>query len=302
MFENFSRMLESMNDPQMWHAISVHFPVVMAILGIPLLLISALRPRSHLARWLAIGAYLLLFLSVLNAVSSGEDAEGALSPVLSTATFDRVHDHEEMALQLRFVSFAVLLLVVLTLIPKKPLRTTMSVLSLLAALVCAGWVSVTGHLGGELVYEHGAGITRIATADDAGDDDDTPGDGTEESEKPGIDESLIDPRVVHFRNEVAPILAEHCLGCHNPSQRRGPKGGLDLTTIAGVLKGGNAGPAVQPGVPGDSELIVAVLYEDEFLQMPPDGKLSDDKINAIMKWVEDGVAWDEAIDWAEGGE
>src|SRR5207237_1212516 len=62
-----------------------------------------------------------------------------------------------------------------------------------------------------------------------------------------------------FDERLAPLLANHCLECHNPVYR---KGGLDLTTAAGALAGGDSGPAI---VPGDAEasLVWQKLAGDE---------------------------------------
>ena len=44
-------------------------------------------------------------------------------------------------------------------------------------------------------------------------------------------------------------------------------------------KGGDLGPAIEPGDPESSLLIQAVRHEDEFLKMPPKGKLDDREID-----------------------
>ena len=49
-----------------------------------------------------------------------------------------------------------------------------------------------------------------------------------------------------FREQVAPILEKRCVHCHGAEM---PKGGLSLATRAGLLKGGENGPAVVPGKP-----------------------------------------------------
>ncbi len=77
-----------------------------------------------------------------------------------------------------------------------------------------------------------------------------------------------------FEKKIRPLLAEKCLNCHG-----GPggkvKGGLKLTSRAEMLKGGDSGEAVKPGLPNESLLLKAVKYTDDDLKMPPKGKLSD---------------------------
>ena len=57
-----------------------------------------------------------------------------------------------------------------------------------------------------------------------------------------------------------------------------------------MLTGGDTGKsAVEPGKPDESLLIKAVKYTDEDLKMPPKGKLSDEQIADLTKWVKDGA-------------
>ena len=42
---------------------------------------------------------------------------------------------------------------------------------------------------------------------------------------------------------IAPVLESKCVGCHRPDNQ---KGGLDLTTLAALLKGGDEGPGMVP--------------------------------------------------------
>ena len=43
-----------------------------------------------------------------------------------------------------------------------------------------------------------------------------------------------------FEKKIRPVLVEHCYKCHASTSKR-LKGGLELDTRAGVLKGGDAG-------------------------------------------------------------
>jgi mono/diheme cytochrome c family protein len=94
----------------------------------------------------------------------------------------------------------------------------------------------------------------------------------------------------HFEKKVRPILAEHCYKCHS-SQAKKLKGGFLLDSRAGLLKGGDSGPAVVPGRPERSRLLVAIGYTDPDLQMPPKGKLSEAAIADLTAWVRAGVPW-----------
>src|SRR5262245_48263202 len=60
-----------------------------------------------------------------------------------------------------------------------------------------------------------------------------------------------DAGVEFFEKKVRPVLAEHCYGCHSVAEKK-QRGGLTLDTRAGLLKGGDTGPALVPGKPGES--------------------------------------------------
>ncbi|MCA1594849.1 MAG: hypothetical protein LC772_00255 [Chloroflexi bacterium] len=62
-------------------------------------------------------------------------------------------------------------------------------------------------------------------------------------------------RPVSFSNQVHPILQRHCQGCHQPANSGG---GLSLTTYAGLLKGGDGGPAFKAGDPAAEESTASV--------------------------------------------
>ena len=90
-----------------------------------------------------------------------------------------------------------------------------------------------------------------------------------------------------WKKEVKPVLEQNCWKCHGAKERI--KGELRLTTRAGVLKGGEIGPSVNFDNPGASLLLQMVSYKDEDHEMPPIGKLKDEEIAALAKWVELGV-------------
>ena len=95
-----------------------------------------------------------------------------------------------------------------------------------------------------------------------------------------------------FETKVRPVLVEHCYKCHSAEAEK-IKGGLHLDTKAGILKGGDSGPAIIPGQPEESLLIKAVRYLDKDLQMPPgkggDKKLPEAQIADLTEWVKMGA-------------
>jgi hypothetical protein len=95
--------------------------------------------------------------------------------------------------------------------------------------------------------------------------------------------------VEFFEKKVRPLLVNNCNNCHSASTNS--KGGLRVDDRNGLIQGGNRGPAVVPGDPGNSLLIQAVLQTDEELKMPPKKHLSADEIAVLTKWIKDGAAW-----------
>src|SRR3954451_7895276 len=94
--------------------------------------------------------------------------------------------------------------------------------------------------------------------------------------------------VEFFEKTIRPILVERCYSCHSGQAKR-LRGGLHLDSEQGWLRGGDLGPSVTPGRPEESLLIKAVRHEDELLKMPPKGKLNDNEIASLTRWVAIGA-------------
>jgi cytochrome c553 len=92
-----------------------------------------------------------------------------------------------------------------------------------------------------------------------------------------------------FEKEVRPLLVEKCLRCHGPKKQQA---GLRLDSRAGLMKGGDSGPAIVPAAPDRSRLI-DVVRQQGGVKMPPKDKLRDDQISALARWVQMGAPWPE---------
>jgi len=98
--------------------------------------------------------------------------------------------------------------------------------------------------------------------------------------------------VEFFETRIRPVLAEACYSCHAETSPR-IKARLKVDSLASLLKGGVSGPALVPGDVDGSALIEAVRYEDPTFAMPPSGKLEDDQIRDLERWVAMGAPWPE---------
>ena len=86
-----------------------------------------------------------------------------------------------------------------------------------------------------------------------------------------------------FREVVLPTLESRCYECHAETSDR-VKGGLLLDRKAGMLRGGETGPAVVARAPSESLLLQAIKHID--IKMPPKGDpLSDDTIAGFERWI-----------------
>lgn len=97
-----------------------------------------------------------------------------------------------------------------------------------------------------------------------------------------------DEQITFFETKIRPVLANSCYSCHSHEAKRN-KGGFYLDSREGILDAVLA----EPGKPDNSMLIEAVRYDNPEYAMPPKGKLPDNVIKDLEKWVEMGMPWPE---------
>jgi len=96
---------------------------------------------------------------------------------------------------------------------------------------------------------------------------------------------------VDFQRDVQPIFQSRCVGCHGPEQQMG---GLRLDRRADALRGGTQ-TDIGPGNADGSRLYHRVIGANFGARMPPGGApLSDDQIEIIRRWIDEGAAWPDA--------
>ena len=98
-----------------------------------------------------------------------------------------------------------------------------------------------------------------------------------------------DAGLEHFEKRIRPLLAESCYGCHS-TKAPSVFANLRLDSFAGLLKGGDSGPALVPGDPASSLIMRAVRGDGKTL-MPPTGRLNDTQIADLVTWIRDGAQW-----------
>ncbi len=98
----------------------------------------------------------------------------------------------------------------------------------------------------------------------------------------------VDPeQEAFFEKRIRPMLVTNCVSCHGPEAQ---EGGLRLDARDFFMKGMDGHPVAVAGQPDKSRLIEVTRY-DGSVQMPPDGKLSNDDFDALVKWVRMGLPW-----------
>jgi WD40 repeat protein len=102
-----------------------------------------------------------------------------------------------------------------------------------------------------------------------------------------------------FIKDVAPILVENCIACHNPKKSESK---YVMTTFAQLAKGGQQGEGVtlEPG-DADASMLVELIRPGGTPRMPyKQDPLPPEKIATIERWVKEGAKYDGASpdeDW-----
>jgi mono/diheme cytochrome c family protein len=92
-----------------------------------------------------------------------------------------------------------------------------------------------------------------------------------------------------FERDVAPLLVQHCLDCHQPNKLSGK---LNLSSVTGLVTGGEQGPALELNKP-ESSLLIERIESGEM--PPPEAKetrqLTSAEIKILREWIAAGAKW-----------
>ena len=96
---------------------------------------------------------------------------------------------------------------------------------------------------------------------------------------------------ISFKKQVAPILLEQCVDCHNAKKS---KGGYSLDSFDRLLQTGDSNHApIKPGKPEDSELYRLIMTIEEEDRMPKKAPaLGKSETEIIRQWIEQGAKFD----------
>jgi hypothetical protein len=102
-----------------------------------------------------------------------------------------------------------------------------------------------------------------------------------------------------FRERIAPLLIAECYRCHSAKAEK-LKAGLRLDSRAGLLAGGDSGPAAIPGRGAESLLVRALRHEDDLAMPKGRPKLAEQITTSFVQWIDAGAPYAAAIESQPG--
>ena len=136
-------------------------------------------------------------------------------------------------------------------------------------------LTVTGHYGGSLT--HGEDFLTKPLGEDS-----------------SIEITDVNSMLA-FGGIIEPILKQKCYSCHNDGKK---KGGLIMSTIEDLMKGGDEGPIIKAGDISNSSLIQRLhLPMEDDKHMPPSGKkqLSQNEVALLEWWIGEGANFEKPV-------
>lgn len=100
---------------------------------------------------------------------------------------------------------------------------------------------------------------------------------------------VADQREDFFESKIRPLLINHCVSCHGPESQEND---IRLDSRSQVIEGTQeAERLVVPGQPEKSRLFQVIQHSKEDAQMPPKEKLSQQQIQDVKTWIQQGAVW-----------
>lgn len=146
----------------------------------------------------------------------------------------------------------------------------------MALAFAATVLAPAGHLGGSLTHGEDFLFEPLRGPNTNGNTRGTPSDSSTAT-------------LTAFDRSIKPIFESRCVACHGPKKT---KGGLQLHTLAALMKGGDGGAVVIPGDAASSELIRRIRLpknDDDLMPPPAKPQLTLEQIEAIEAWVANGA-------------
>jgi hypothetical protein len=88
-------------------------------------------------------------------------------------------------------------------------------------------------------------------------------------------------------DKVTPILKKRCGSCHGAER---PRGGLDLSSLAGIKAGSTSGSVITAGAPDQSAIYTLAAHLDSPKMPPNSPKIPQRELDIIESWIAGGMA------------
>jgi len=99
------------------------------------------------------------------------------------------------------------------------------------------------------------------------------------------------PAAVDFARDIQPLFEKHCYECHGPKkQKNGFRLDRRSRAMAGVIR-----PNIVPGNSATSRVYRRILDGSAGTQMPLEDTLSDEQIETVRQWIDEGAHWPDEL-------
>ena len=258
------------------HPLAVHFPIALLTVALILESLTIGQKRQGLREGINWMVYIGGTLAVVSAIL------GWLLRTQDDYTGELVQDHQNLGIATAIVAGLTAILLRMTMWG----RFSNYLWYRSSLILTAVLLTLTGHLGSDLTHGEDF-LTSVLPVNESQFDH---GKTSNLLARLNPLDSLTETQQDSLNLEVRAILAHNCYQCHSENKH---KGELVLDNKRGVFKGGESGPVIVAGMPGESEMYKRIsLPPDQDGVMPKKGKvLQANEIELIKLWIEKGAHW-----------
>ena len=143
----------------MTHAVAVHIPIALGVLGVPVVFVCAVMKMNNATlRWTAFAMYAALALAAFATVWTGQRSFADMPNAITPEARKLFETHQWLAGKVWIFAAVTAVLILACVIKRESFRVAVSMLVLLASVATGLCVGITGHYGGALVYKYGVGV------------------------------------------------------------------------------------------------------------------------------------------------
>ena len=252
------------------HPLLVHLPIGFIVLGLVFQWYdrkkNSYQPAITLIYlWAGISAVLACITGYLQYTSEGY-------------AFDTIKTHLWLGIITALFSF----LMYLRLTENNTVEVIKRIPRRVLAIIIFVLISFTGHLGGNITHGEDYLVEPLPNSIKS-----ALGFETFEEKTIVLDEEHWETALL-YEDVIKPILNNKCVSCHNPKKA---KGELILSTIEGILNGGENGEIIVTNNSKESDLFTRlILPKDDEDHMPPKEKtqLTKEEVKLIETWIDKG--------------